>query len=75
MLLHLTATHLTGIAYLFTAVSVCGLEEIFLELHTCFLVFKVMHVFLNLRHSSLIYVTALLILKGSQEWCAKMAQN
>ena len=32
-----------------TAVSVCELEEIYLELHNCYL-------FLNLRRSSLLYV-------------------
>ena len=36
-----TNPDLTSMAYLFTAVSVCGLEEIFLELQTCLLVFKV----------------------------------
>ena len=35
VLLHLTATHLTGMFYLLTAVSVSELEEIFLALHNC----------------------------------------
>ena len=41
VLLHLTETHLTGMFYLLTAVSVCELEEIFLALHTCVLSTKV----------------------------------
>lgn len=42
-------THLTGMPYLLTAVSVWELEEMFQELHTCLLVSKLT--------CSLIYVT------------------
>ena len=51
VLLHLTATHLTGMFYLLTAVSVCELEEIFLALHNYVLSTKVA--------CSLIYVIVL----------------
>ena len=51
VLLHLTATHLTGMFCLLTAVSVCELEEIFLALHNCVLSTKVT--------CSLIYVIVL----------------
>lgn len=37
VLLKLTATHLTEMVYLLTAVLVCEKKEIFLEVHTCFL--------------------------------------
>ena len=41
---YLTARHLTVMFYLSTciAISVCELEEIFLELYTCLLMFKVL---------------------------------
>ena len=51
VLLHLTETHLTGMFYLLTAVSVCELEEISLALHNCVLPAKVT--------CSLIYVIVL----------------
>ena len=49
MLLLLTATHLIGLFYRLTAISVCELEEKFLE-HTC-LLSVLSHVSLNPRHS------------------------
>ena len=42
VLLHLNATHLTGMLFFLTAVSVNCELEIFPELHTRLLVFKVM---------------------------------
>ena len=38
VLLDLIATLFTGMIFLLTAVSFCGLEEIFVELQTCLLV-------------------------------------
>ena len=60
MSLHLITAPLPGIFYLLTAVSVCGFEEIFLELHmyTCLLVSKV---------SFCIYVTARLFSRSFRE--------
>ena len=49
--LHLTTTHLTGMLYFLTAVPVFELEEIFLELHTCFLVSSYL---VNPRNSSFV---------------------
>ena len=51
VLLHLTTTHLTGMLYFLTAVPVFELEEIFLELHTYFLVSSYL---VNPRNSSFV---------------------
>ena len=59
MLLLLTATYFTGMFEFLTAVSVSELEEVFLQLHTRFLLCKaaccLIHVKVpNLRHSSFV---------------------
>lgn len=70
VLLKLTATHLTGMVYLLTAVLVCEYKEIFIDVHTRFLshLFSfVVFLFLNVRLISLIYVTASLFPRGLRD--------
>ena len=70
VLLHLTTTHLTGMLYFLTAVPVFELEEIFLELHTCFLVSSYL---VNPRNSS--FVSERLPRENWDEWSTKVARK
>lgn len=69
VLFHLNAAHLTGMLFFLTAVSVNCELEIFPELHTRLLVFKVMCsliYIIKISFMTLIYGTSC-ILKGFQE--------
>ena len=70
VLLHLTTTHLTGMLYFLTAVPVFESEEIFLELHTCFLVSSYL---VNPRNSS--FVSERLPRENWDEWSTKVARK